>query len=169
MISTMDVRAELSYPAAGPDAVFAMLCDRGYREAVCEATHASRHEISIEARDDGGATVTVMRTLPAQVPDFAKKFVGETIDVTQIEVWQPADAAGSRRADLTFEIKGQPATMRGSVLLEAVGSGAHQVVTGELKVAIPLFGKKLEPEVVKGIVAGLRQEERTGNEWLARG
>ena len=36
-----------------------------------------------------------------------------------------------------------------------------------MKVSIPFLGKQIEPEVVKGVLAGLRQEERTGVAWLA--
>ena len=34
--------------------------------------------------------------------------------------------------------------------------------------SIPFFGKKIEPEIAKGIKAAIRAEEKTGQTWLAR-
>jgi hypothetical protein len=163
----MDVRAEINYPDSSPDEVFAMLCDPGYRSQVCEDTHALGYDVDIEEDDDGGATVTVRRTMPAEVPDFVKKFVGETIELRQTETWGTPDASGTRTADLRLEISGQPASMGGSIVLEPLDGGSRQRVEGDMKVSIPILGKKIEPEVVKGVLAGIRQEERTGIGWLA--
>jgi hypothetical protein len=164
----MDVHSEINYPDSSPDDVFVMLCDADYRTEVCKATHALGYDVDIDEHDDGGATVTVTRTMPAEVPDFVKKFVGDTIELRQIEEWGPPDTSGARTADVTLDIVGQPATMTGSIFLEAVGSGSRQRVEAAMKVSIPFLGKTMEPEVVKGILAGLRQEERTGNAWLAK-
>jgi hypothetical protein len=162
----MDVRAEIHYPDASPDEVFAMLCDTGYRNQVSEDTGALAYQVDIE-QADGGATVTVVRTMPSEVPDFVKKFVGDTIEVRQTEKWGAADETGTRSADVQLEISGQPAGMTGTLVLEPASGGTQQRVEGDLKVSIPLFGKKIEPEVVKGVLAGIRQEERTGLAWLA--
>jgi hypothetical protein len=40
-------------------------------------------------------------------------------------------------------------------------------IEGDLKVAIPIFGKKVEPEIAKGIYAAIKQEQRTGTSWLS--
>jgi hypothetical protein len=162
----MDVRAEIHYPDASPDQVFAMLCDTGFRNQVCEDTGALEYHVDIE-QADGGATVTVVRTMPAQVPDFVRKFVGETIEVRQTEKWGTADGSGARSAEVRLEISGQPAGMTGTLVLEPGNDGTQQRVEADLKVSIPLFGKKIEPEVAKGVLAGIRQEERTGLAWLA--
>jgi hypothetical protein len=162
----MDVRAEISYPEATTEQVYALVVDPEFRAKVCEDTLAITYDVDIDEHDDGGATVTVTRTIPAEVPDFVKKFVGETLELKQIEEWGMADPTGARTADVRLEIKGQPVTMTGAIYLETLVDGARQRFEADLKVAIPLLGKKIEPEVVKGILAGLRQEERTGRAWL---
>ena len=48
--------------------------------------------------------------MPAEVPDFMKKIVGETVDVVQTEDWGAPDADGQRTADVVVQIKGQPPT-----------------------------------------------------------
>lgn len=163
----MDVSAEMTYPDTTPDAVWSMILDPDFRTQVCEDTGALDYSIEIEEHDDGGATVTVERTMPADVPDFVKKFVGETIDIKHIETWRAPEADGSRSGEFHLDIVGQPAQMLGSMRLEADGTGAREAIDGELKVAVPFFGKKIEPEVAKAITLGLRQEQKTGRTWLA--
>ena len=110
----------------------------------------------------------VDRTVPADVPDMMKKFVGETIGVKQTEDWGAPAADGSRTADLLLEIKGQPAKLTGTITLQPNGDGCHELVEGDLAVSIPFFGKKIEPEIAKGIKAAIRAEEKTGQSWLER-
>jgi len=162
----MDLTAEISYPTASCEKAWAMMADPEFRVAVCEATHAIDYNVEITEDDAGGATVVVDRTMPADVPDMMKKFVGETIGVVQTEEWGPAAADGSRTADLLLEVKGQPAKLTGTITLQPAGDGCQELVVGDLTVSIPFFGKKIEPEIAKGIKAAIRAEEKTGQSWL---
>lgn len=163
----MDLRAEISYPTATCERAWTMIVDPEFRAAVCEATRAIDYNVEITEDDDGGARVVVDRTVPADVPDMMKKFVGETIGVVQTEEWGPADPDGSRTADLLLEVKGQPATLTGTITLQPSGDGCEELVVGDLTVSIPFFGKKIEPEIAKGITSAIRAEEKTGQSWLA--
>jgi hypothetical protein len=163
----MEVRAEISYPTGSADDVFAMAVDKDFRVAVCEATAAVDHRVDIDLRPDGGATVTVERTVPADVPDVVRSFVGQTITVVQTEAWGPRRPDGSRVADLRISVKGQPATMKGTQSLEPVGAGTRQLIRGDLTVSIPFIGKRIEPELAKAIVAAAAKEQQTGTAWLA--
>lgn len=164
----MRVRAEISYPTGSPADVFDLTTSEPFRSAVCLATHALRHSVGIEHNPDGRTSVIVERTLPAQVPDAVKRFVGETITIVQTEDWGPPRADGSRQADLVIDIMGQPARMTGTVTLEAAGQGSRELVDGELKVSVPFFGKQIEPSVAEAIVAAAAVEEATGRDWLSR-
>jgi Protein of unknown function (DUF2505) len=162
----MDVRGQISYPNATPDQAFALSTDRQYRAEVCQATHALDYGIDISQRDDGTVTVIVRRTMPAEVPDFAKRFLGETVDVIQTENWAAADASGQRRGQLTLKIKDQPAGMTGTVALDKLGDGARVSIRGTVKVSIPFVGKKMEPEIAKGILAAIDKEQEVADRWL---
>jgi hypothetical protein len=164
----MDVRAEITYPTGSPDEVFALAVDKGFREAVCEATHALDHVVEIDHQPDGRVRVRVERTLPADVPDFVRSFVGNTITVVQAENWAPSSGDGVRTADVLIQIKGQPASMAGSETLQRDGSGTRQLITGDLTVSVPFFGKKIEAEVAKAILAAAAKEQETGRIWLSR-
>lgn len=159
---------EMTYPGANVDDVVGLALDPQFRVAVCRATGAISQQVSVEERADGWVVVTADRTMPADVPDFVRKLVGETIRLVQEETWLPADGSGRRTARLELRIVGQPATMTGSILVSAGADGARELVTGDLRVAIPFIGRKLETEVAKGILAAARKEQETGREWLTR-
>jgi uncharacterized protein DUF2505 len=164
----MDVTTEISYPGADLGDVVAMILDPEFRAEVCRATMALDHRVEVGDQADGSVTVTVQRTLPAQVPDLVKRFVGETIELVQSETWSPDDGSGSRRAALSLQVVGQPASMTGEITVTHDATGVQESVHGRLQVAVPFFGGRVESELAKAIVAAARQEEQTGRAWLAR-
>lgn len=159
MMAAMDIKSRLEF-AAGVEEVFAMMTDRAFLEEVCKATHARSHEAEVT-----GTTTTTTRKLPA--PDIAQKFVGQTVTVVEETAWGPADASGNRTGRVTMSIPGQPVTMKGTVTLGAGGAGTVGELVGDLKVAIPILGRKIEQSVAPTIVAGFRTQQKVGDNWLA--
>ena len=166
MIEAMQLNAEMTYPDATPDEAFEVLVDPEFRKAVCKATHALDFTVTVERLDDGGASIVIDRTMPADLPDVAKKFIGDTVEVRQTEHWGARSADGSRTADIEVKIEGQPAGMIGTASLEPAGEGCREVIAGDVKVSIPFVGKKIEPEVARGIRAAVEIEQRVGLSWL---
>lgn len=164
----MDMTTEMSYPGATVDDVVGLALNADFRAAVCEATTAIEHEVSVDEHDDGSAVVTLRRTMPANVPDFARRFVGETITLEQTETWAPDDGSGVRRASLHLTVAGQPASMTGAISVSVEGGGAVERVNGVVRVSVPFIGGKVETELVKGLVAAARKEQELGREWLSR-
>lgn len=161
----MRLQERLNY-GAGPDAVFTMLCDRAWRERVCELAHAKSYDVAVD-RDGDAATITVRRVMPADLPDAIRKFLGETVTVTQTEQWGSPDAHGTRHAKVEVHIAGQPASMQGASVL-CGNDTSTLTVEGDVRVKVPLFGRKIEPEVAKAIVSALRIEERSARDYLTR-
>ena len=87
--------------------------------------------------------------------------IGETVDVVHTEEWGAPDADGQRTADVVVQIKGQPAVMNGTAAIVASGGEVVMQIEGDLKVSIPFFGKKVEPEIAKGIYAAVDREQKT--------
>ena len=154
--TTSDINVEEAFEAH---------CEQSVREQACKESGALSWQVTIE--EQGGRTrIQVDRVMPPNVPDFVKKFLGETISVRQVEEWSAADADGTRKADVKVTIKDQPASMVGTAVLKAQGSGSVEVVEGEVKVNVPFLGKKIEPEIVKVITAALKIEQRVGVDWV---
>jgi hypothetical protein len=164
MMSGMELKLSASYDAT-PEEVFAIVTDATFREQACEKTKALSY--SVEVTESGGDTVVrVQREMPSDdVPDIARKFVGQTLTVVQTETWHPAAADGSRKATVTGEISNTPVTLKGSAEITATGSGATQAIDLDVKVAVPLIGKKMEPFVVDAIRSGLQKEHELGRDW----
>jgi hypothetical protein len=152
---------EMRYDAAA-DQVFAMVTDEEFRERVCVAVRSVRHAVAA-APAGAGATVTVRQThRVASAPGFAKRLVGEALEIVQVETW--ADAGGGR---IEVTTPGRPGHLRGTVTLSTVGPETVQTVAGDLHVPVPLVGGRLE-EIVAGLLGkAMDVEERIGREWLA--
>jgi Protein of unknown function (DUF2505) len=163
----MKLSAEIDHPNASPEQVMTMMLDPAFREQVCEATHALDFTVDVEEYDDGTAKVVVDRVVPADVPDFVKNMIGDTISLSQTEDWSATTADGLRTADVLLSVKGQPASMTGTMGLVRSGAGVKLFVDGDVEVRVPFFGKKIEPELAKGILAAIEVEQTVGESWLS--
>lgn len=161
----MKLRVE-NTSAASVEQTFASHVEQSVREEACRRSGAISYQVSIDRAEDGGARVQVDRVMAPTVPDFVQKFVGDSISIRQVEQWGAPDGNGTRTAAVQLTIQGQPASMVGSAVLSAAGAGSIEVVSGEVKVTIPLLGRRFEPEIVKVIEAALRIEQQVADEWL---
>jgi len=157
------VRYELRYDGAGVEQVWAMLSDPGFRDAVCEYQRYPRREVTIEPTS-AGMTVKVDQHRPAHgVPSFARKLVGDELNIVQEESW-----SSHTEARLHVTIPGKPGDMLGTVKLTEVDGGVTEVVAVEVKASIPLVGGKIETMIGDMLGKALRAENKVGREWLAR-
>ncbi len=112
---TKKLTHETSYDAPLA-AVAAMLADPAFRDEVATAQSATRTTVDIDG-SGAGMSVLVDQVQPADgLPGFAKKFVGDEINIVQREEWTALDSA-----DLHVTIPGKPGEMTGSVTLAEVG------------------------------------------------
>jgi hypothetical protein len=165
MMSAMELQETRDYDA-DPEAVFAMLRDKAWREGVCQATHAVDYSVDVEESDDGVVTIETTRVLPASVPEPFRSMVGDRIEIVQTERWSPAED-DVRNATVEVHITKQPASMTGTMTLAPHGAGTRQTVTGDIRVRIPLLGRRIEPELAKAIRAALDKEAEQGRAYLA--
>lgn len=100
--------------------------------------------------------IKVRYTAPnsAPVPDFAKKFLGETNEVTQTDSWDLEKKTGRLEA----EIKGVPVKVAADMKLVDEGAGSANKLSWNLSCGIPLLGGKLEDLVAGDIKAKARTD-----------
>jgi hypothetical protein len=159
------VKESFTYPDTDVESVYALISDPAFREEAVAAVGGQDIDVTIEPTGDGH-TITVIQTQPAKVPDFIKKFVGESVMVKQTETWGGVDGSGGRSADVRFTVIGQPADMLAKVTLSGNGDVSF-VVDGDLKVNVPFIGRKIEPEIAKIISASLRSDVEQGIKRLS--
>jgi Protein of unknown function (DUF2505) len=156
----MDISSHLDF-AAPPAEVYAMMTDQRYLEEVCVASDSISYHISA-----AGSTTQTSRTLPA--PESAARFTGPQLTVNDEIVWGDLSSDGSRSGTVTMTVLGQPVTFKGGIRLSPGGRGSVVDVRGDLKVAIPLLGRKLEEAAAPAVMAGYRTQQEVGDRWLAR-
>jgi hypothetical protein len=156
----MDISSHLDF-AAPPDEVYAMMTDQRYLEEVCVASDSISYHVSA-----AGSTTQTSRTLPA--PESAARFTGPQLTVNDEIVWGDPSSDGSRSGTVTMTVLGQPVTFKGGIRLSPGGRGSVVDVRGDLKVAIPLLGRKLEEAAAPAVMAGYRTQQEVGDRWLSR-
>lgn len=145
------------------DQVSAMLGDAAFREDVCAYQRVLRSSVDVEEHADGTRTVVVEQVQPARgIPSFAKKFVGDEIDIVQREEWTSADAA-----ELHVTIPGKPGEMIGTIRLEERDGRTTETVDVLIKVHVPLVGGKIEGLIAELLRKALDAENAVGRGYLS--
>ena len=149
---------------ADPAAVFAMLRDPEYIQVKCVATGSLETTVEVNATPAGSVTITSTRVLPADVPAPAKKFVGETISVSETQEWSAASPDGSRTADVSVDFSG-PLSFSGSLSLTPATDGSYVETRGTFKASVPFVGGTIESVAAEQTEKYLKAEERVAAEW----
>ncbi|TQL69688.1 uncharacterized protein DUF2505 [Nocardioides albertanoniae] len=140
-------------------AVSGMLADATFREQVCDAQHALSKSVAIT-----GSTVSIRYEQEVSgVPGFAKKVVGDTIEVHQDEVWSTDFVSG----DITVTLPGKPGSLSGTASLTESGGRTVETVSLEATVTMPLISGKLEDLILSIFKKALQKEHEVGVRWLA--
>ncbi|WGW10679.1 DUF2505 domain-containing protein [Saxibacter everestensis] len=164
----MRLEEELRYGAT-PESVAALLAEPSFHEEVCRRTGSTNFSVSVDGSPEtGDFTVSVNREAStAQLPDFARKFVGETIKVTQREFWTRAGADGSRTAEVDITLSGVPLKISASESLRPDSDGTIHAYAGELTSSMPFMGAKIESAAERVLRKALKEQESLVRERLA--
>jgi hypothetical protein len=152
---------ELAYDASAEE-VGAMLDDPAFRERVCDAQGAISKTVTI-TQDGDVQTVVIDQTQPNDdLPGFARKFVGETIQLVQTERW-----TDSHNAEVEVVIPGKPGQMTGRAYLAEDGGTTTEHIEMVIQVNIPVVGGKLEKLIADLLRKALKQEHAVGKDYLS--
>jgi hypothetical protein len=151
--------ARLDLPA-DPERAFALLCDPAYVEQVAAETGGQDVEAGVEETPDGGAVITSARSLPAEVPSYAKPLVGDQVRLTETRTFGPAEADGSRDGTLGVSFGSAPVSITGTLRLQPGGLGTEVLVELSVKASVPFVGGKVEKFCAEQIERALGKEEQ---------
>lgn len=155
-----------TFPATS-DQVWAMMTDTDY--IVEKGMRSGSIEVSAEVADHGEETLIISRRrLPAKLPGFLKRFVGEELVLNETQKWGPADGSGDRRGSFVIDFGGQPMSFLGSLAMTADGDSTTVTTNATIKATVPLVGGKAEKVAVEWTARYLAKEEEVATEWLAR-
>ena len=157
MSAHLDIPADL-------DGAFALLSDPAYITEVATRTGGTDVDVSVTPDGQGGVTIVSARTLPAELPSYAKALVGDTVRLTETRTLGPVTAEGTREGRLDVEFGGAPATVRGTMRLSCTGATSDLDVDLQVKASVPLVGGKIEKVVVEQIQRALGKENQVAGE-----
>ena len=153
--------------AAEPAIVRSMVTDSAYIEERAIATGALTVDHTRTEAPDGAVDLVIVRTLPADMPSYARAIVGDTLTITEHQVWQAVDASTCQgRFDVKFSA---PLVFTGTASMTYDGSHTAVVTAGEIKASIPFVGGKVEALALEQTERYLRKEQEFANSWLAKG
>jgi hypothetical protein len=157
---------EQTYPA-DPATVVAMLKNPDLTKEKMERTGSMATTVDVKDSSDGGFVITTTRVLPSKVPAAAAAFVGETLNVTEVQTWSAAAADGSRSGTVAVDF-GAPITFKGTMQLSPTPEGTVVSSHGDIKAGIPFVGGMIEAGAADQTRKYLKAEETIGREFLAR-
>lgn len=164
MTTSVDIQQRFGADIA---AVWALLSDVAY--VIDKGERSGSIEVNAEVLDSDGRTVIISRRrLPAKLPGFARKFVGDEVVLTETQAWSAADESGLRQAEFVVDFGGQPMSYSGNLRLAPDGSATTMQTTGSIKASVPFIGGKIESVALEWTQKYLRKEETVAAEWLNR-
>lgn len=162
----MTIHASIDY-AAGINDVFAMLTNPEFQRRKIEATGALNHHVEVTQGAEG-LRLFGRRTMPTErAPEAARKMLGESVLLTQIDTWADAAPGGaSRDGTLSVKIEGIPLTVTGTMRLEGDATRTTEVIDAELSSRVPLVGGKIVDVARRLLLSAIKAERTTGEAWL---
>lgn len=171
MTRRIEHRSTNDWPAAR---VFAALIDVECLRDRLDALSGQRaalvaHEPS---SDENGARYQVRHSIALNtLPSAARALVHDDLTLDRSESWRPSDEGHA--GELAAEVRGVPCSITSSMWLHdlpAAGGtpGCELVVSGTVRVGVPLVSGKLEDLAAEQVQKLLAEEEQFTTRWLAR-
>jgi hypothetical protein len=145
--------------------LWAMISEQDYWTQKYQTTGATHVSVDRFESAPDALTVATTRDVPADLPGFAKKIVGDTNRVTQVERWTRSGEGA--HCDITIEVRNVPGGTRGVMDMRPDGDGARWTADFEIKIGIPLVGGKFERLMHDETAGNFAREKEFNDVWLA--
>jgi hypothetical protein len=155
--------------AAPPDEVLTMLTDPDVLTAKYESLGHRDVRITEHEVDDGAVTVASKRSVPMDVPGFAKRFLSPMNTVEQRDEWDAPAKDGSCDGTWQVDAAGVPVTVGGTLrITPGTKKRTTQVeITAEVRSSIPIVGGKLASFIGGDVERTIAAEEDFNDTYLA--
>ena len=98
----------------------------------------------------------------APIPDFAKKFVSDSISVVQQDSWDIPTLTGR----IETELKGMPVRISADMALKSEATGCVNQLKWTVSCSIPLIGGKLEKIIAEDLQIKSRRDQQVSKAIL---
>lgn len=124
------------------ESVFGLLTDPQFLVDRCLALGELEANCEVEGQGDS-TEVSMTRKIERKLPGFLKNIMDSVQTIHLLEHWQPDDEDGWT-GEYTFEVEGQPVSIRAKFELYPTESGCCYTIEHRVKAKIPLIGGRLE-------------------------
>ncbi len=149
------------------DRVAAVFIDEDFLRHTSELVGGSLESFVIDGDPAGAFSTTTVRTIPTtRMPDIARKFVGDSLTVTQLEKWESPAADGSRHSSISLKVAGAPLDVSAAQRLVADGAGTRIELSGNVTSSVPFLGGKIAEAAEPMVGKALNIQANQAQAWL---
>lgn len=164
--AAVDFSFEHSFDAQ-PDAVAAALLDLDFQESLSDIGALEARDVLSQTEGENGTVVRRTRCVIGIDLGAARRFVGDAKPAWEEEaIWDP----DAMRWDWVVhpEVGAELLAASGAIRVFADGGMTRRVVTGRVKVKVPIYGGRVEGWIVDGLGRAYEEEAVRLSAWLAR-
>ncbi len=149
------------------DRVAAVFANEDFQRHTSELVGGTLESFKVDGDVAGAFSTTSVRTLPTtRLPEIARKFVGESLTVTQLEAWEAPAADGSRQSSISLKIAGAPLDVSAVQRLIADGGSTRVELEGNVTSSVPFLGGKIADAAEPMVGKALNLQSQQAQAWL---
>jgi hypothetical protein len=149
------------------DRVAAVFANEDFQRHTSELVGGTLESFKVDGDVAGAFSTTSVRTLPTtRLPEIARKFVGESLTVTQLESWEAPAADGSRQSIISLKIAGAPLDVSAVQRLVADGGSTRVELEGNVTSSVPFLGGKIADAAEPMVGKALNLQSQQAQAWL---
>jgi hypothetical protein len=149
------------------DRVAAVFANEDFQRHTSELVGGTLESFKVDGDVAGAFSTTSVRTLPTtRLPEIARKFVGESLTVTQLEAWEAPAADGSRQSSISLKIAGAPLDVSAVQRLIADGGSTRVELEGNVSSSVPFLGGKIADAAEPMVGKALNIQSQQAQAWL---
>lgn len=149
------------------DRVTAVFVNEDFLRHTSELVGGTLESFAVDGDTAGAFSTTTVRTIPTnRMPDLARKFVGESLKVTQLENWDAPAADGSRLSNITLKVAGAPLDVSAVQRLVADGGSTRIELEGTVTSSVPFLGGKIADAAEPMVGKALNIQSTQAQAWL---
>jgi hypothetical protein len=147
--------------------VAAVFANEDFQRHTSELVGGTLESFTVDGDIAGAFTATSVRTLPTtRLPEIARKFVGESLTVTQLEKWETPAADGSRQSNISMKIAGAPLDVTAVQRLVADNGHTRVELEGNVTSSVPFLGGKIAEAAEPMVAKALNIQSQQAQAWL---
>ena len=149
------------------DRVAAVFVNEDFLRHTSELVGGTLESFAIDGDPAGVFNTTTVRTIPTtRMPDIARKFVGDSVTVTQLESWDAPATDGSRQSNISLKIAGAPLDVKAVQRLVSDGGSTRIELEGNVTSSVPFLGGKIADAAEPMVGKALNIQSQQAQAWL---